>query len=228
MKLLGYILRIGNILNGGSNKGQADGFDLAVIGKCHTFRDNNGQSVLHYVCKKMKDKDPEFPELMKSVNKKMQIRYTDLDTLKAISTELTTKINQAVSNYSEVKNSREPEDKFTKFMESAVKNGETEANDFAKKKEEIFLYHDRTCELFGLDPKDEQCSKSPIFLKCFQDFFKAVVECLPPEEKKRGAAARPKAAQAAKTAIANAEGGGMMAHMEAMKGATLKKAKKRE
>jgi hypothetical protein len=93
IKLLGYFLRIGNILNGGSNKGQADGFDLAVIGKCHTFRDNNGQSVLQYVCKKMKEKDENFPDDMKIINKKMQIRGTDIDLLKALSTELTTKAN---------------------------------------------------------------------------------------------------------------------------------------
>lgn len=39
LKLLGYILGVGNVLNGGTNKGQADGFDLAVLGKVHSFRD---------------------------------------------------------------------------------------------------------------------------------------------------------------------------------------------
>jgi hypothetical protein len=55
--MLGYILAVGNVLNAGSNKGQADGFDLQVLGKVHTFRDNNGQSIIAYVCKKMTEKD---------------------------------------------------------------------------------------------------------------------------------------------------------------------------
>jgi len=40
--------------------------------------------------------------------------------------------------------------------------------------------------LFNLDPKDAICEKSPAFLKIFQEFFKAVFDSLPPEEKKRG------------------------------------------
>jgi len=46
IRLLGYILSVGNVLNGGSNKGQADGFDLAVLNKVHTFRDTKGVSIL--------------------------------------------------------------------------------------------------------------------------------------------------------------------------------------
>lgn len=40
MQMLSVILAVGNILNGGTNKGQADGFDLNVLGKVHSFRDN--------------------------------------------------------------------------------------------------------------------------------------------------------------------------------------------
>lgn len=66
-KMLGYILAVGNVLNAGSNKGQADGFDLPVLGKCHTFKDIHGASVLHYVCKKMKDEDPTFSDEMRKI-----------------------------------------------------------------------------------------------------------------------------------------------------------------
>jgi len=54
-EMVAYILAVGNVLNGGDkNKGQADGYDLAVLSKVHTFRDNSGQSIMQYVCKKMK------------------------------------------------------------------------------------------------------------------------------------------------------------------------------
>lgn len=68
-EMLGYILAVGNVLNGGSTKGQADGYDLQVIGKVHTFRDNSGQSILQYVCKLMKAKDENFPEHVKGLLK---------------------------------------------------------------------------------------------------------------------------------------------------------------
>ena len=38
--MLGYTLGIGNVLNGGTPKGQADGFELAVLGKLNSMKDN--------------------------------------------------------------------------------------------------------------------------------------------------------------------------------------------
>lgn len=40
LKIVGYTLSIGNILNGGTAKGQADGFDLPVLGKLVSMKDN--------------------------------------------------------------------------------------------------------------------------------------------------------------------------------------------
>lgn len=96
-EMLGYILAVGNVLNGGSAKGQADGYDLQVIGKVHTFRDNSGQSILQYVCKAMKAKDENFPEYVKGLLKKVTHRATDTDIYKAISTEMGSKSGNAKS-----------------------------------------------------------------------------------------------------------------------------------
>jgi len=40
LKIVGMTLGIGNILNGGTPKGQADGFDLPVLGKLVSMKDN--------------------------------------------------------------------------------------------------------------------------------------------------------------------------------------------
>jgi hypothetical protein len=59
MEMIGYILGIGNILNGGNEKtGQADGFEISVLGKVGGFRDNNGESILEYICRKLKEQNP--------------------------------------------------------------------------------------------------------------------------------------------------------------------------
>ena len=65
-EVFGYILAVGNVLNGGTAKGQADGFDLQVFGKVHMFRDNSGQSIMQYVCKIMKAKDDTIAEVKKA------------------------------------------------------------------------------------------------------------------------------------------------------------------
>ena len=47
-------LSIGNVLNGGTPKGRADGFDLPVLSKLTTIKDTNGESLLSFICKKIK------------------------------------------------------------------------------------------------------------------------------------------------------------------------------
>mmetsp|Transcript_22658 Transcript_22658/g.21827 ORF Transcript_22658/g.21827 Transcript_22658/m.21827 type:complete len:183 (+) Transcript_22658:1774-2322(+) len=65
-KILGYILSIGNILNGGTNKGQADGFYLEALSKASTMRDMNNKSILQLICEKMKQEDENFVEGFKN------------------------------------------------------------------------------------------------------------------------------------------------------------------
>eukprot|EP00913_Durusdinium_trenchii_P026569 g24925.t1 len=43
-KLLALILEVGNYLNGGTERGQADGFDLETLGKLDSVKDNVAQS----------------------------------------------------------------------------------------------------------------------------------------------------------------------------------------
>lgn len=40
-KVLGMALAVGNIMNGGSTKGRSDGFELSVMTKLNTTKDNN-------------------------------------------------------------------------------------------------------------------------------------------------------------------------------------------
>ena len=52
--LLAMVLAVGNVLNAGSAKGQADGFGLeALTGKLE-IKDKKGKSVLVYVCKQIR------------------------------------------------------------------------------------------------------------------------------------------------------------------------------
>lgn len=57
MKVLGMILSIGNILNGGTTKGQADGFYLDALSKTTTLRDVNNKTIMHFICEKLKDEE---------------------------------------------------------------------------------------------------------------------------------------------------------------------------
>ncbi len=50
-KLLGVILALGNYLNGGSARGQADGFQLDILPKISSTKSASGQSLVDYIVK---------------------------------------------------------------------------------------------------------------------------------------------------------------------------------
>merc|ERR1719476_357816 len=47
--LLSLVLAVGNYLNGGTGRGQADGFDLETLGKLEGVKDNQGKDLRHFV-----------------------------------------------------------------------------------------------------------------------------------------------------------------------------------
>lgn len=47
--LLGLVLAVGNYLNGGTNRGQADGFDIETLGKLEAVKDAQGKDIRHYI-----------------------------------------------------------------------------------------------------------------------------------------------------------------------------------
>lgn len=58
-KLFGVVVSLGNYLNGGTAKGQADGFNLDVLTKLSAIKDNQHGSLLEYVRKLAREKYPK-------------------------------------------------------------------------------------------------------------------------------------------------------------------------
>ena len=59
-KVLGMALAIGNIMNGNTPKGRSDGFELGVLSKLNTTKDNNQRPMLQFIMKKLVEADPEL------------------------------------------------------------------------------------------------------------------------------------------------------------------------
>ena len=88
MQVLGQVLAIGNVLNGGTAKGQADGFDIPVFTKLTAMRDVNGKSLLEYIMLKMKEKDEELPLKLKDLISKTVFKDVDTEYIKGKAREL--------------------------------------------------------------------------------------------------------------------------------------------
>lgn len=61
--ILSYILSLGNILNGGTVRGQADGFNLDFLKKLPGIKDRNGSSILTYIIQKIQIVKPDFKNI---------------------------------------------------------------------------------------------------------------------------------------------------------------------
>jgi hypothetical protein len=66
MRIVSMALAIGNIMNGGTAKGQADGFDIAVLSNLQNLQDNQKRSLLAYITRKLDQEDENFAESMKN------------------------------------------------------------------------------------------------------------------------------------------------------------------
>lgn len=53
--MLGMALAMGNIINGGTPKGQSDGYDLAILEKLQTTKDNSNKTMLSFIMKTLVD-----------------------------------------------------------------------------------------------------------------------------------------------------------------------------
>lgn len=59
------MLTIGNILNGGTQKGQADGFNLDILSKLNSIKDSTNKNLVQYICAKIKAEDENFDGIKK-------------------------------------------------------------------------------------------------------------------------------------------------------------------
>ncbi|CAJ1330220.1 unnamed protein product, partial [Effrenium voratum] len=77
--LLGLILAVGNYLNGGTNRGQADGFDLETLGKLEGIKDAAGKDVRDFIfdifLNRMTEQSVQFCEeltpCMENINRRL-------------------------------------------------------------------------------------------------------------------------------------------------------------
>lgn len=63
--IISYVLTIGNILNGSTQKGQADGFNLDILSKLNSIKDNTNKNLVQFICTKIKAEDENFDGIKK-------------------------------------------------------------------------------------------------------------------------------------------------------------------
>ena len=124
-KVLGMTLAIGNIINGGTPKGRADGFELAVFSKLSTTKDNSQRTLLQFIMKKLVDEDQEMSTSFKLENKVWSTRSTDLDPVIKKYNDTNANFLQAEAAHKSITESGEARDDFMNYTSLKIRNIKT-------------------------------------------------------------------------------------------------------
>ena len=172
--ILSIILGLGNILNGGSNRGQADGFGMDLLKKLPGIKDNNGNSILTWICSKAIKMDytfdgfkGKFPKLEKAAQFSTKETNQNLADLKKMSSQ----IEKFLKDLPDDKFKEKSDQNLSSFKIKLEKFDETDA----KNKEA----YKKLIKYYGYKETDEICEKSEAFFKMLLDFFKEVDKSMP-------------------------------------------------
>ena len=180
-QFLGTILSLGNIMNAGTAKGQADGFSLDLLPKLEGLKDSLGNSILTFICSKTHKDDPsfegfknKFPQLEKAAGFSMNETKKKLEEL-----------NNMVNQVDKLITDLNTQDEFIKKATNSLEGAKEKVKIFKKKEEKNKNFYHETIKFFGYKDKDKYYEENGLFFKMLLNFFKEVDKQMPKLDVKR-------------------------------------------
>ena len=172
--VLSVILGLGNILNGGSTKGQADGFGLDLLKKLPGIKDNNGNSIITWICLQANKIDPSFEGFkgkFPQVEKAVQFSIKEINQVLSDIKKIISQIEKLIKDLPGDKFKEKSEESLNYFKEKVEKFEEED-----KKNKEAYV---KLVKYYGYKDTDDICEKNEVFFKMLLDFFKEVEKSMP-------------------------------------------------
>jgi hypothetical protein len=180
-KVLCYTLAFGNILNGGTTKGQADGFTLDAISKLQTIKDNYGKTLLQVIAIKIKNEDEEFGNIRREFEICENALKIPVNETKGEIDKLIKATNENVQIF----NKLNTKDNFmTKMNKILFENLDriTKLNELVVESQ---LLAQKVIAFFGYPKTDAKFKKPDDFLTLVYDFSKELDKAIPVTEAKK-------------------------------------------
>jgi len=182
-RVIEYTLALGNILNGGTDKGQADGFNFESIDKIFNIKDVNGKPAAFFICQELVKENPDCINYkQKLVNFYATKRYGWENLFPGFETYLWS----CESMYQKAKALA---DKIDDETDEFKMKAPIEMNQVVKSVTDIMDWYkavkkqwERYCKYF--DFNDEKKDESQKFTKWFIEFFDTLDKYFPKQKKK--------------------------------------------
>lgn len=174
-EILSVILGLGNILNGGTSRGQADGFSLDILSKIYDTKDSLGNSMLNWICEKTHKDNPSFEGFKNQFPQLEKAADVSLDELNRITNELKGKYNQMNKLLNDIK----IESQFNKKAKSEVEDIKLKVDLIEKKLSANNAYYEKIVQYYGYNKKDKFYTDNVKFFKMLLQFFDKVNLSMP-------------------------------------------------
>eukprot|EP00455_Lapot_gusevi_P043633 TRINITY_DN5334_c0_g1_i9.p1 TRINITY_DN5334_c0_g1~~TRINITY_DN5334_c0_g1_i9.p1 ORF type:complete len:257 (+),score=91.31 TRINITY_DN5334_c0_g1_i9:82-852(+) len=166
-------------MNGGTNKGQADGFDITILPQLNTTKNvNNSATLLSFVARVARARIAQAPKLLDEIPtigdaaREMPLSEVDnkvkriLDDFKAIKETAKGVIAKPISD----------EDMFATKITAFLENAQTEIDELSALREKTFKAFERTTQWFSAS---YEAKNSPEFFGIFANFANDFIKALP-------------------------------------------------
>lgn len=188
-EIFSLILACGNYMNGGTNKGQADGFDLQTLSKLHSVKDStNSQTLLSYVSKIASQKILNSRSLNDELSnvilaaKKSQLIEIKMRCLTLINMFKRTENDCKLINKHKQKNGNDErnDDMFNKKATQFMNQNSGKIKQLSIMLEKTIGEYETTLKYFC--DKEHKMNTSNEFMKMIADFTRKFVQSMPPVE----------------------------------------------
>lgn len=180
--IISYVLSIGNILNGNTPKGQADGFNLDILSNLSGIKDSSNKNLLQFICAKIKEQEETFDGFKKQFLSLPEAGKTKLADI----TKDLTKLKKALSDQNDMINKLESlKDDFYNKSKKIYEDNSKQVEILEQSLEINLKNYQSVCLYFGYSMTDPKYQKPEDFFSLISNFIDDVEKFTPKSEPKK-------------------------------------------
>lgn len=181
-KILGYVLTIGNIMNGNTSKGQADGFNLDFLNKLNGVKDNANKNVLQYILGEIKKQDETFENFKKNFPNVGEAGKIPLAETQSGLNRLKKDVKEAQNMFNKISTLK---DEFCNKMSVIVEQYTKQVEDVEKELEANIKLFQETVLYYGYEAKESKYKNPEEFFVLIDGFLSDIDKFTPKTEIKK-------------------------------------------
>jgi hypothetical protein len=174
-------------MNGGTARGQADGFYLEALSKVTTTKDINNRTMMQIICDRLKQEDEEFLNIKNGFKNVYFVAAYSLKEEDTKLKEIIDNFNKAKGNFDQIEKllAGAPYDEYCIQMKQFITQAGADIKHMEDRLASIQKTFANSCEFYLIDKGDEKATNSMEFFKFFTGFVDSVIKSMPKEEKKK-------------------------------------------